>query len=85
LLPAIITFSTGGTIANPVYAISGQRFTISAGLNHVFRLGWLSRHRSHSALKGKTPIETAESCGVNLKSYRWQKHCRGLYEMPTAA
>jgi len=23
--------------------------------------------------------------GVNLKSYQWQKHCRGPYQMPIAA
>src|SRR3989442_2670794 len=23
--------------------------------------------------------------GVNFKSYRWQKHSRGLYQIPTAA
>jgi hypothetical protein len=42
-------------------------------------------HRSHSGLKGKTPIETFESKGVSLQSYRWRQHCRGLYQTPMAA
>jgi len=46
---------------------------------------YFNRHRSHSALKGKTPIETPESRGVDFKSYRWRKHCRGLYQTPIAA
>src|ERR1044072_22893 len=42
-------------------------------------------YRVHSALKGQPPIETAESKGAGLKSYGWQKHCRGLYQTPIAA
>ena len=42
-------------------------------------------HRSHSGLKGKTPIETIESKGASLRSYRWRQHCRGLYQTPMAA
>jgi putative transposase len=46
---------------------------------------YFNAYRVHTALEGKTPIETAESTGANLKSYRWRKHCRGLYETPIAA
>ena len=46
---------------------------------------YFNTHRSHAALKGQTPIETHESKGVDFKSYRWQKHCRGLYQTPIAA
>ena len=42
-------------------------------------------HRTHAGLKGETPIETMGSKGANLKSYRWQPHCRGLYQTPIAA
>ena len=42
-------------------------------------------YRTHASLKGETPIETAESKGIDFKSYRWQKHCRGLYQTPIAA
>jgi putative transposase len=42
-------------------------------------------YRSHAFLDGKTPVETPESKGIDFKSYRWQKHCRGLYQTPIAA
>jgi len=42
-------------------------------------------HRTHAGLKGETPIETMESKSATLKSYRWQPHCRGLYQTPIAA
>jgi hypothetical protein len=45
---------------------------------------YFSHHRSHSELKGATPIETPEWRGVDFKSYRWHKHCLGLYQ-PIAA
>jgi putative transposase len=40
-------------------------------------------YRTHAALKGQTPIESAESRGLDLNFYRWQQHCHGLYETPT--
>jgi hypothetical protein len=46
---------------------------------------YYNRHRSHAALKGKTPIETPESTGANLKCCRWQTHCRGSFQTPIAA
>ena len=46
---------------------------------------YYNRHRSHAGLKGATPIETPESKGASLKCYRWQSHCRGLYQTPMAA
>ena len=42
-------------------------------------------YRVHSAPQGRTPIEARGSKGVHFESYRWQKHCRGLYQIPTAA
>jgi transposase InsO family protein len=42
-------------------------------------------HRTHAGLNGQTPVETPESRGAKLKSYRWQPHCRGLYQTPVAA
>jgi hypothetical protein len=42
-------------------------------------------YRAHTSLEGQTPIKTPESEGVNFKCYRWHKHCRGLYQTPTAA
>jgi transposase InsO family protein len=46
---------------------------------------YFNRHRTHASLKGQTPIESAESRDLNITSYRWQQHCRALYETPTAA
>jgi transposase InsO family protein len=37
-------------------------------------------HRTHSSLKGRTPVEAPESKRADLKCYRWQTHCRGLYQ-----
>ena len=42
-------------------------------------------YRSHAGLKGETPIVTSESRGASLQSYRWQPHCRRLYQTPMAA
>jgi transposase InsO family protein len=41
--------------------------------------------RTHSALHAKTPVETAGTKRIDVKSYRWQRHCRGLYQTPIAA
>jgi hypothetical protein len=38
---------------------------------------YYNQHRTHAALNGTTPIETTESKGLDLKSYRWQTHCAG--------
>jgi hypothetical protein len=46
---------------------------------------YYNAHRTHSALKGRTPIEGPESKRLDLKCYRWQTHCRGLYQTPIAA
>jgi putative transposase len=45
---------------------------------------YYNSHRTHGGLKGKTPMETAESRSANLKSYRWRRHCCGLYQTPIA-
>jgi hypothetical protein len=45
-----------------------------------FHRALVNRHRSHAGLRGETPIATPESRGASLKSYRWQRHCRGLYQ-----
>jgi putative transposase len=46
---------------------------------------YYNSYRTHAALKGQTPIESADCRGLTFKSYRWQQHCRGLFETPTAA
>jgi putative transposase len=44
-------------------------------------------HRTHAALAGRTPDPSpASACArANMSSYRWQVHCRGLYQTPIAA
>ena len=44
--------------------------------------------RCHYALDGDTPSERNAKIRTNvadLDSYRWQSHCRGLYQLPVAA
>ena len=45
-------------------------------------------HRVHSSLNGATPATRAGDHGstvVSLDDYRWQSHCRGLYQTQIAA
>ena len=45
---------------------------------------YYNEHRAHSGLGGKLP-DSVGAAPINLASYGWQKHCRGLYQTPTAA
>src|SRR5262249_31579698 len=44
-------------------------------------------HRAHAGLVGCTPEPSPAPARsrVSVKSYRWQLHCRGLYQTPMAA
>jgi transposase InsO family protein len=44
-------------------------------------------HRTHAGLGGRTPDSSSGPGHVhaNVSSYRWQVHCRGLYQTPIAA
>jgi Integrase core domain len=44
-------------------------------------------HRAHAKLAGRTPDGSARPsrARVNVSSYRWQVHCRGLYQTSIAA
>ena len=44
-------------------------------------------HRTHTGLGGRTPDSSAEVGCVraSVSSFRWQVHCRGLYQTPIAA
>jgi len=49
---------------------------------------YYNRHRLHSSLDSQTPAEVSgESINAQtvLHHFRWQTHCRGLYELPVAA
>jgi putative transposase len=48
---------------------------------------YYNRHRTHAGLDGRTP-EPRRDAGIartSVSSYRWQVHCRGLYQTPIAA
>ena len=42
-------------------------------------------HRAHAGMDGRTPEPSPDARRACLNSYRWQPHCRGLYQTPTAA
>ena len=47
-----------------------------------------NRHRAHRSLRGVTPTEfTGSDCEnpITLNHFGWRTHCRGLYQLPTAA
>ncbi len=48
---------------------------------------YFNGHRTHNSLEGRTPDQdTRVSRPVaDLHSYRWQRHCQGLYQTPMAA
>ena len=49
---------------------------------------YYNHHRAHSSLGGDTPAEFAgdtPKLQTTLNDFRWQTHCRGLYQLPAAA
>ena len=46
---------------------------------------YFNRERVHSGLDGKLPDPDAAVTPLKFDSYRWQQHCRGLYQTPVAA
>jgi hypothetical protein len=46
---------------------------------------YYNEHRTYSGQDGVTPVETTVSKVVDINKYRWEKHCRGLFELPVAA
>ena len=45
---------------------------------------YYNKHRAHAGLDGRLPDSNGPA-PINIASYRWQKHCRGLYQTPIAA
>ena len=41
--------------------------------------------RTHSGRDGVTPAASTVGNVVDINQYRWEKHCRGLFELPIAA
>jgi transposase InsO family protein len=46
---------------------------------------YFNKNRCHSSRDGATPVEPSHIKLVDLDHYRWQKHCRGLFQLPIAA
>jgi putative transposase len=48
---------------------------------------YFNGHRAHAGLEGRAPEPDRASGGAraSFRSYRWQPHCRGLYQTPMAA
>ena len=59
--------------------------TLSAvDLSFAHTQDFYNAHRAHAALEGRTPVPTRRNV-ARLGRYRWQAHCRGLYQTPIAA
>ena len=46
---------------------------------------YFNEHRAHAGLEGRLPDSGRSTSPISFASYRWQKHCRGLYQTPIAA
>ena len=46
---------------------------------------YFNNHRTHTSMEGRTPNLPASRPIANLRSFRWQPHCRSLYQTPVAA
>jgi hypothetical protein len=46
---------------------------------------YFNGHRTHSGLEERLPEPDEARATLNFASYRWQQHCRGLYQTPIAA
>src|SRR6516225_2300293 len=46
---------------------------------------YFNNHRTHTSMEGRTPDLPASRPIANLRSFRWQPHCRSLYQTPVAA
>jgi transposase InsO family protein len=42
-------------------------------------------HRCHAGRNGDTPVPANSDKVVDINSYRWKSHCRGLFQLPAAA
>ena len=62
-------------------------FWTATDLENKLRLfqGYFNWQRVHSGLRGRLPDLAEGTTPLNFDSYRWQQHCHGLYQTPTAA
>jgi len=47
--------------------------------------GYYNEHRCHSSRDCNTPILYGDNKVLDISSYQWEKHCRGLFQLPAAA
>jgi putative transposase len=62
-------------------------FWTAADLQEKLRVfqGYFNRQRVHSGLEGRLPEPREVQTPLTFASYRWQRHCRGLFQTPIAA
>jgi len=46
---------------------------------------YFNENRCHSSRDCATPVEISDKKVIDLNHYRWDKHCRGLFQLPVAA
>ncbi|MCB1706167.1 MAG: transposase [Halioglobus sp.] len=62
-------------------------FWTAADLENKLRdyQAYYNEHRCHSSRDGATPMKRDGKKAVDINNYRWERHCRGLFELPVAA
>jgi hypothetical protein len=46
---------------------------------------YYNESRTHTGRNGTIPVSPDSKKVIDINSYRWDKHCRGLFELPVAA
>jgi len=46
---------------------------------------YYNEHRCHSGRNGATPADYGPGKVTDINNYRWEKYCRGLFQLPVAA
>jgi len=62
-------------------------FWTTTDLEHKLRdyQRYYNEHRTHIARDGDTPLESRGHNVIALNNYRWERRCRGLFQLPVAA
>ena len=46
---------------------------------------YYNKNRCHCGRVGATPVDSEPGDSIDIRKYRWEKHCRGLFQLPVAA
>jgi len=46
---------------------------------------YYNEERCHSGRDGATPVDSGPGKVIDINNYLWEKHCRGLFQLPVAA